>query len=339
MSRALPGARSRSCHYHSGNAIYQYAARIGLTAAYRENKAERIGPDRFCVYKDANRTNNLLEAQHRLFNAIVGLAHSAPWLFLEKLQEFGMLAVYDYLAVSAGRPVRATMRRQLVIRNRIEDYYLPMEEARAAFEVLLFVGVLPGEHDDRGENDDGLEPPENDPAVNLVDAAAGENPVDAAAGENPVDAAAGENPVDAAAAENPVDAAAAENPVDATAAENPLDADAAVNKPAAATVRGHGQRAGRGGIGSGRVGVGAGRGDEEPDQEEDLPPVRGRGQRAWRGQRAGLGGIGADRGGVGAVRGDEEPGRGEICLLFVANQQAVATKNQAVEKICLLPIT
>jgi hypothetical protein len=29
----------------------------------------------------------------------------------------------------------------------------------------------------------------------------------------------------------------------------------------------------------------------------------------------------------------------KICLLFVANQQAVATKNQAVEKICLLPIT
>jgi hypothetical protein len=44
----------------------------------------RIGPDRFCVYNDANRTNNLLEAQHRLFNAIVGLAHPAPWLFLGK---------------------------------------------------------------------------------------------------------------------------------------------------------------------------------------------------------------------------------------------------------------
>jgi hypothetical protein len=143
-----------------------------------------------------------------------------------------MLAVYDYLAVKAGRPVRATMHRQLVIRNRnlrrllnnldedritfreflisarnqfefddgnnggnnageFEDYYLPMEEARAAFEVLLFVGVLPGEHDDGGENDDGVEPPENDPAVNPVDAAASENPVDAASGENPVDAAAG----------------------------------------------------------------------------------------------------------------------------------------------------
>jgi hypothetical protein len=143
-----------------------------------------------------------------------------------------MLAVYDYLAVKAGRPVRATMHRQLVIRNRnlrrllnnldedritfreflisarnqfefddgnnggnnageFEDYYLPMEEARAAFEVLLFVGVLPGEHDDGGENDDGVEPPENDLAVNPVDAATGENPVDAASGENPVDAAAG----------------------------------------------------------------------------------------------------------------------------------------------------
>jgi hypothetical protein len=51
--------------------------------------------------------------------------------------------------------------------------------------------------------------------------------------------------------------AAAENPVDAAAAENPLDAAAAVNEPAASTVRGHGQRAGRGYIGAGRVGVGA----------------------------------------------------------------------------------
>jgi hypothetical protein len=63
MSRAFPGARSRGCHYHSGvflpiinwihlyyclcfifkftQAIYQYAARIGLTAAYRENEAVR----------------------------------------------------------------------------------------------------------------------------------------------------------------------------------------------------------------------------------------------------------------------------------------------------------
>ncbi len=36
----------------------------------------------------------------------------------EKLQEFVMLAVYDFLAVSAGNPVRATMRRQQVFRNR-----------------------------------------------------------------------------------------------------------------------------------------------------------------------------------------------------------------------------
>ncbi len=111
-----------------------------------------------------------------------------------------MLAVYDFLAVSAGNPVRATMRRQQVVRNRnlrrllnnldedritireflisagnkfefddgnnageFEDYYLPMEEARAAFEVLLFVGELP---DEEGENFGDAAAPENDPAVN-----------------------------------------------------------------------------------------------------------------------------------------------------------------------------
>ncbi len=247
-----------------------------------------------------------------------------------------MLAVYDFLAVSAGRPVRATMRRQQGIRNRnlrrllnnldedritireflisagnqfefddnnvgnnageFEDYNIPMEEARAAFEVLLFVGVLPGEHDDEGENDDGVEAVENDPTA---------------------------NPADEVAAEDPVDAAAADNPVEAAAADNPHDAAAAVYEPAAAAVRGRGQRAergqqaGRGGVGAGRGGVGAVHGDEELHRGGDLPPVRGqiagRGQRAGRGGvGAGRGGVGAGRGGVGAGRGDEEPDQEDL---------------------------
>jgi hypothetical protein len=172
--------------------------------------------------------------------------------------------------------------------GEFEDYNIPMEEARAAFEVLLFVGVLPGEHDDEGENDDGVEAVENDPTA---------------------------NPADEVAAEDPVDAAAADNPVEAAAADNPHDAAAAVYEPAAAAVRGRGQRAergqqaGRGGVGAGRGGVGAVHGDEELHRGGDLPPVRG--QIAGRGQRAGRGGVGAGRGGVGAVHGDEEPGRGE----------------------------
>ncbi len=52
---------------------------------------ERIGPERFCVNRDANRTNKLLEAQHRLLNAIVGEAHPSPWLFVGKKIKIGNL--------------------------------------------------------------------------------------------------------------------------------------------------------------------------------------------------------------------------------------------------------
>ena len=45
---------------------------------------ERIGPARFCVSTDTNRTNNLLEAFHRMLNALMGNAHPSPWFFMDK---------------------------------------------------------------------------------------------------------------------------------------------------------------------------------------------------------------------------------------------------------------
>ena len=45
---------------------------------------ERIGPARFCVSTDTNRTNNLLEAFHRMLNALMGNAHPSPWFFMGK---------------------------------------------------------------------------------------------------------------------------------------------------------------------------------------------------------------------------------------------------------------
>jgi hypothetical protein len=45
---------------------------------------ERIGPERFCVFRHVNRTNNFLEAWHRILNALVGFAHPNLWVFLGK---------------------------------------------------------------------------------------------------------------------------------------------------------------------------------------------------------------------------------------------------------------
>ena len=43
---------------------------------------ERLGPARFFVYRDVNRTNNLLETKHRVLNADMGTPRPNPWAFL-----------------------------------------------------------------------------------------------------------------------------------------------------------------------------------------------------------------------------------------------------------------
>jgi hypothetical protein len=52
----------------------------------RSFRLERIGPERFCVYKDLNRTNNVVEVQNRILNALVGVTHPTQWIFLGKYQ-------------------------------------------------------------------------------------------------------------------------------------------------------------------------------------------------------------------------------------------------------------
>jgi hypothetical protein len=47
---------------------------------------ERIGLERFCVYRDLNRTNNVVEVQNRILYALVGVAHPTQWIFLGKYQ-------------------------------------------------------------------------------------------------------------------------------------------------------------------------------------------------------------------------------------------------------------
>ena len=44
----------------------------------------RIGPMSFSVSNDVNRTNNLVEAWHRRFNAMIGSAHPNFYIFLCK---------------------------------------------------------------------------------------------------------------------------------------------------------------------------------------------------------------------------------------------------------------
>ncbi len=44
----------------------------------------RIGPMRFSVSNDVNRTNNLVEAWHRRFNTIIGGTHPNFYIFLCK---------------------------------------------------------------------------------------------------------------------------------------------------------------------------------------------------------------------------------------------------------------
>ena len=45
---------------------------------------DRIGPARFSVSNDVNRTNNLVEAWHRRLNAMIGTAHPNFYTFLCK---------------------------------------------------------------------------------------------------------------------------------------------------------------------------------------------------------------------------------------------------------------
>lgn len=71
------------------NVMAQSRVQLVQFVAYVRNFwLERIGPERFCVYRDANRTNNFLEAQHRLFNSIVGEPHPSAWMFLGKLVKY-----------------------------------------------------------------------------------------------------------------------------------------------------------------------------------------------------------------------------------------------------------
>ena len=43
---------------------------------------DRVGPQRFCVYNDVRRTNNLIEAWHRRLNEIMEVHHPNFWSFV-----------------------------------------------------------------------------------------------------------------------------------------------------------------------------------------------------------------------------------------------------------------
>ncbi|KAI9557179.1 hypothetical protein GHT06_016987 [Daphnia sinensis] len=155
---------------------------------------ERIGPQRFCVNMDTNRTNNQMEANHRSFNDHVGNPHPNPWYFLDRLQEFGQEAEYRYLALRDGTPVRDRRRQEYTTRDReirtlqtnlqngrinireflmaaayrfepvevvfpehnAEELIRPLDEVRAAFEALLHVPQVVVEAPDAGVPADEL---------------------------------------------------------------------------------------------------------------------------------------------------------------------------------------
>lgn len=53
-------------------------------AYFRSFWLEVVGPDRFCVFDAARRTNNDIESWHRIVNMIMGGAHLNFWEFIGK---------------------------------------------------------------------------------------------------------------------------------------------------------------------------------------------------------------------------------------------------------------
>ena len=52
---------------------------------------ERVGPARFCVYRDVNQANNLLEAKYWVLNADMGTHHPKPWTSLVSFNNLKLL--------------------------------------------------------------------------------------------------------------------------------------------------------------------------------------------------------------------------------------------------------
>ncbi|KAK4027857.1 hypothetical protein OUZ56_016998 [Daphnia magna] len=88
---------------------------------------EQIGPERFCVNMDNNRTNNQMEANHRSFNDHVGNPHPNP----------------GYLALRDGTPVRDRRRREYITRDReIRTLQIDQQNGRITIREFLIAAAF-----------------------------------------------------------------------------------------------------------------------------------------------------------------------------------------------------
>ncbi|KAK4009323.1 hypothetical protein OUZ56_018440 [Daphnia magna] len=153
---------------------------------------ECIGPERFCVNMENNRTNNQMEANHRSFNHNIGNPHPNPWYFLDRLQEFGQEAEYSFLALRDGTPVRDRRRQKYVTRDReIRTLQIDLQNGRITIREFLMAAAFhfePVEIEFREQNAEELNRPFDevqDEIVEIEVVLAAENRLEIAAVEDP----------------------------------------------------------------------------------------------------------------------------------------------------------